>query len=240
MENRFEIKVYPKFDEVFTDDKLKGIFYPLCSVVDKEKHKNKIFHFVSSNGLWMNENFGTDSNTDEYTLFELKNDKYVFNGNLDLYTGSEHAKLIFPILENDFEINGESYLSNKIKTEEYIDKQKQSLPNNFDEDFDIDYYVGTFYEFSINRLNYKLNGGFGEFRKIIDGWGSHESPIVYDETTDELAGSLNHYNKPKIGDFDNFEVIGKILGSEFFTDGNDTILFYNKMNEKIVCVNFYS
>lgn len=240
MEKSFEIKVYPAFDDVFANDELKGVFYPLCSVTETKKYKNKTFHFVSSNGLWMDEDFATELNTPEYSIFEIKNDRYVFEGNPKLYNGFEQAKLLFPILENDFEKNGEGYLKGKTKTEKYIELQKQLLSDDFDGDFDIDYYIQTFYEFSINKLNYKLNKRFGEFRKIIDGWGSHESPVVYDETTDNLMGCLNHYERPDLEGFDSFDIIGSVVGSEFFTDGNDTMLFYDATNERAVCVNFYS
>jgi len=236
MENRFEIKPYPTFNEVFADDELKGIFYPLCTVVDKEKHKNKLFHFISSNGLWMNEDFETNVNTAQYTVFDLENDKYRFKGNLKLYNGFEQAKLIFPALEVDFEKNGVNYLKSKIKTDIYIEEKKAILDKSLIDNFDIDYYLQTFYEFSVNKLNYELNKRFGEFRKIIDGWGSHESPIVYDETSNELK----NYDKPDFNGFDNFDIIGKVIGYEFFTDGNDTILFYDKTNEKVICLNSYS
>ena len=98
--------------------------------MDKENHKNKTFHFISSNGLWMNEAFETKVNTAQYTVFDLENDKYR-------------------------------------------------------------YFLQTFYEFSINKLNY-------------------------------------------------FDIIGQVMDDEFFTDGNDTILFYDKTNESIICLNFYS
>jgi hypothetical protein len=62
---------------------------------------------------------------------------------------------------------------------------------------------------------------------------------VYDETTIELKTTMNYYDKPKIEGIDNFEVIGKIVGFEFFTEGNDTVLFYNNSN-KILCINAYS
>ena len=169
MENRFDIKPYPAFNEVFADDELKGVFYPLCTVVDKEKHKNKTFHFISSNGLWMNEAFETKVNTAQYTVFDLENDKYRFKGNLKLYNGFEQAKLIFPILEEDFEKNGENCLKNKTKTDQYIKERKTVLNENLMTDF-----------------------------------------------------------------------IGQVMGDEFFTDGNDTILFYDKTNERIICLNFYS
>lgn len=235
-----KIDLYPNFDEVFADETLKGIFYPLCTV-SLEKYPNKVFHFISSNGLWMDESFETAYNTFGYTLFDVVENKYKFKGNTKLYKGSDKAKGIFGRLQNDFDCNGKHYLETKTRTEVYIEQQKKNLNIETDEEFDADYYIQTFYEFSINKLNFELTKEFGAFRGVIDGWpdGDKISPIVYDETTDELKGTLNYYEKPKIKNIDDFEVIGKIIGFEFFTDGNDTVLFYDNADQ-ILCVNSYS
>lgn len=235
-----KIDLYPNFDEVFTDETLKGIFYPLCSVTF-DKYPNKVFHFISSNGLWIDENFETENNTFSFTLFEFEENKYKFNGNIKLYKGSEKAKHMFEKLQNDFDLNGKHYLETKTQTDDYIEKQKQNLNIQTNDEFDADYYIQTFYEFSINKLNFELTNEFGAFRGIIDGWSDSDkiSPIVYDETTDELKGTLNYYDKPEIENIDTFEVIGKIVGFEFFTEGNDTVLFYNN-SDKILCINSYS
>lgn len=67
------------------------------------------------------------------------------------------------------------------------------------DEFDVDYYLQTFYEFSINKLNFELNNEFGAFREIINGWSkSDKNPIVYDKKTDELKGTLNHYDNQKL------------------------------------------
>ncbi|KFF05761.1 hypothetical protein [Flavobacterium reichenbachii] len=234
------IKLYPEFNDVFADETLKGIFFPLCSLT-LEKYPNKIFHFISSNGLWIDENHQTEQNTFNYALFDIQENKYRFNGNIQLYKGFEQAKNIFDELQKDMDNNGKSYLEKKTKTDDYIKKQKQNLNLKTDDEFDADYYLQTFYEFSINRLNFKYKNEFGAFRKIIDGWSNSnkESPIIYDETSNELKETLNHYDKPKFENIETFDLIGKIVGFEFFTDGNDTILFYNN-SDKILCLNFYS
>ena len=233
-----KIELYPNFDEVFTDETLKGIFYPLCSLT-LDKYPNKVFHFISSNGLWIDENFETENNTFSYTLFDVIENKYKFNGNVKLYKGSKQAKNIFDKLQSDFDLNGKHYLETKMQTDDYI--QKQNFNIKTDDEFDADYYIQTFYEFSINKLNFELTNEFGAFRGVIDGWsnGDKISPIVYDETTDELKGTLNYYDKPEIENVDDFEVIGKIVGYEFFTDGNDTVLFFNN-SDKMLCINSYS
>ena len=235
-----KIELYPNFDEVFTDETLKGIFYPLCSLT-LDKYPNKVFHFISSNGLWIDENFETENNTFSYTLFDVIENKYKFNGNVKLYKGSKQAKNIFDKLQSDFDLNGKHYLETKMQTDDYIQKQKQNFNIKTDDEFDADYYIQTFYEFSINKLNFELTNEFGAFRGVIDGWsnGDKISPIVYDETTDELKGTLNYYDKPEIENVDDFEVIGKIVGYEFFTDGNDTVLFFNN-SDKMLCINSYS
>jgi len=235
-----KINLYPTFEEVFTDETLKGIFYPLCSLT-LEKYPDKVFHFISSNGLWMDENYETKFNTFNYTLFDVVENKYKFNGNVKLYKGFKQAKNIFEKLQEDFKTNGKIYLETKTKTDDYIETQKRNLKIKTDDEFDADYYIQTFYEFSINKLNFELTNEFGTFRGVIDGWpdGDKISPTVYDETTNELKGTLNHYDKPKIENIDTFEVIGKIVGFEFFTDGNDTVLFHNN-SDKILCVNSYS
>ena len=236
-----KINLYPNFDDVFADETLKGIFYPLCSLT-LEKYPNKIFHIISSNGLWMDENFETKENTSNYTLFEFQENKYKFNGDIKLYQGYKQAKIIFSELQLDFAKNGKAYIEKKTKTDDYIEIQKQNLNIRIDGDFDVDYYLQTFYEFSIMKLNYELTNDFGAFRVLLDKDFTNPniiSPIIYDKTTDELKGTLNHYDKPNIENIDTFEVIGKIVGCEFFTDGNDTVLFYNDL-EKILCLNFYS
>jgi len=235
-----KINLYPNFDEVFTDETLKGIFYPLCSLT-LEKYPNKVFHFISSNGLWMNEDFETKNNTVNYTLFDIVGNKYKFNGNIQLYKGYKYAKDVIDKLQDDFDLNGKYYIETKTQTEDYIEKQKRNLALETDDDFDVDYYIQTFYEFSINKLNFEITNEFGAFRAIIDDWpGSDQiSPVVYNETTEELKGALNYYDKPNIDNIDTFEVIGKIVGFEFFTDGNDVLLFCNGSG-KILCINSYS
>ncbi|MDA3616494.1 hypothetical protein, partial [Polluticaenibacter yanchengensis] len=99
-----KIDLYPNFDKVFTDEILKGIFYPLCSLT-LDNYPHKVFHFISSNGLWIDENYETKFNTFDYTLFDIVENKYKFKGDIKLYKGSEKAKNIFDKLQKDFEIN---------------------------------------------------------------------------------------------------------------------------------------
>ena len=230
LEKKMEIKMYPGFNEVFTNDKLLGVFYPLCSV-------EKNLHFISSNGLWMDEQYQTEENSFKYTKLELKNGKYDFKGDIRLYKGYEYAKETYSILENDFNKNGNDYLKNRLKTEFYIEQIKKILPVKTKEDIDLKYYLQTFYEFSINKLNYNINGEFGKFSHIIrGGYGGNQSPIVYEKGYHNAEETLSE----KIDILKGYAEIGTIIGYEFFTDGNDSVLFYNEKESKIISINCYS
>jgi len=237
-----EIELYPEFNEVFENDTLKGIFYTLCKV---SSIKQGSFFFVSHNGIWTDENIKNENNQSEFICFLRKNGKYYFNGNLELYIGHENAKQVFETLNDDFNLNGEEYLAQKLKTELYIEKINKNLNIDFGK-IDSNYYLETFYQFSINKLNYKKSGKFGAFREIIDGWGKPDkSPIVYEIKNDNSCGYADiEINKefifPKTIEIEKYEKIGFVEGSEFFTDGNDTYLVFDKKNGKIISVNHYS
>ncbi len=240
------IELYPKFDKIFTDETLKGIFYPLCSLT-LEAYPNKIFHFISSNGIWMDENHKTENNTLDYTLFELRGNKYQFNGDIKLYKGYEQAKKIIDKLQKDFDKNGRAYLDTKTQTDDYVSNQKQNLNIQSNDDFDVDYYLQTFYEFSINKLNFELTKRFGEFRHIIDGWGKPDkSSIIYEiKDKDNSTGfgdiEINkEYIFPKTIKIDKYAKIGFVIGYEFFTDGNDSYLVFDEDKERVICINHYS
>lgn len=234
------IKLYPSFNDVFNSKELYGLFYPLCSVGSIEEFGDKTLHFVSSNGTWMNEAHETELNTTGYTLFDYIDGKYSFKGDIKLYQGYQYAKELFPLLEGDFQLNGADYLKKRTQTDEYTEQVKNILPAINDNNFDIDYYTQTFYEFSINKLHYELTGEFAAFRRIINGWGKSESPVVYALHSEETQGALNHMDIPEIKNFSNFEPVGQIIGSDFFTDGNDSILFFDPQEMKVISVNFYS
>ena len=240
------IELYPDFSEVFENDQLKGIFYPLCKITDIETSLNQPLYIVSSNGIWTNEDIKNENNQTGFTCFQLNHGKYSFNGDLNVYIGHKEAKEIVKILEDDFHENGASYLSNKVKTEEYIQTIKDKYDLNFGE-LDEEYFLETFYQFSINKLNYKQTGNFGTFRHIIDGWGKPDkiSPVVYEIKDDNSTGFADiqinqEYIFPDSIAVDNYEKIGYTVGYEFFTDGNDTYLLFDKNNNRAICVNHYS
>ncbi|WP_051941760.1 hypothetical protein [Maribacter forsetii] len=240
------IELYPDFNEVFESDQLKGIFYPLCKITNIETSPDQPLYFVSSNGIWTNENIKNENNQTGFTCFELKNGKYSFNGNLNVYIGHKEAKEIIKILEDDFQKNGAAYLSKKVKTQIYIKTIKENFDLNFG-DLDKEYFLETFYQFSVNKLNYKQTGNFGTFRHIIDGWGKPDeiSPVVYEIKDDNSTGFTDieinqEFLFPKSITIDKYEKIGYTIGHEFFTDGNDTYLLFDKTNKRALCINHYS
>ncbi len=87
-----KIELYPNFESVFTDEQLKGIFYPLCSI---ELDDKTTLFFVSSNGIWIDENDTSDVNSNCFTKFDLVENKYTFNGNIELYNGLRPCKRNF-------------------------------------------------------------------------------------------------------------------------------------------------
>jgi len=92
----------------------------------------------------------------------------------------------------------------------------------------------TFYEFSINKLNYNLNGKFGEFNYLMNGYSNpSKSPIIYDG--EDYEGYILDDNLIK-----GYCYIGAVIGCKFFTDGNDTVLLYNEKENKVLSVNHYS
>lgn len=229
------IELYPAFEEVFVDQTLKGIFYPLCSIILRNEAETKL-HFVSSNGIWTNDSNASENNSGQFITFDIIGGKYAFSGDTNLYSGYKEAKEIFAVIEVDFMENGRKYLDAKLKVKDYLNETKNIIPQIADESFDLDYYLKTFYEFSINKLNSQLNRGFGQFQRIIDGYAKPEkSPIVYEDSK-----TLNQIEVPTIKNMENFKVIGVTIGSEFFTDGNDVILLYNDIDNKVLCVNSYS
>ena len=231
------IQMYPSFDEVFADQKLYGIFYPLCTVTAVDLAAP--IHFVSANGMWIDERFQTPDNTAEYTLFDNTSGRYQFAGDARLYEGYEVAAGLQAILAADFAENGADYLHNRTKLRAYAQTIKSRLPELNNSDLDLDYYIGTFYEYAITRLNYQLTGKFQTFNFLIDQWAQHESDIVYTTAQEPLETMIND-GSAGLSDVHGYQFIGRTIGSEFFTDGNDTVLFYNSGIGKALALNSYS
>ncbi len=237
-----QIELYPEFDEVFDNNLLKGIFYPLCKII---RINNEPLYFVSSNGIWTDGDIKNDTNQSSFTCFELKNGKYSFQGDTNVYIGYKDAQKIIQVLEKDFLENGEQYFAKKIKTDIYADNIIQNL-NIKPYELDLEYYVKTFYEFSMNKLIYQKTETFGAFNHIIEDWGKPDkSPIVYTISDENFSGygdiEINKdYLFPKSIEIEKYEKIGLIIGYEFFTDGNDSYLLLDKENNRVISINHYS
>lgn len=236
-ENSFvNITLYPAYADVFTNDDLKGVFYPLCTVTLENEEQ---LHFVSHNGMWIDEEVESSTNNSQFVVLKIEKGKYQFIGNTAVYAGYAVAKQVYSIVQEDFDKNGIAYLNAKKKTEEYIEEMECRLRDIAIGEFDLAYYLQTFYEYSINKVDYNRSGKFGRFRQVIDGWGKpDESKYVYasdasllEEMKDEFDAFLPNSN---------FEEIGYTIGYEFFTDGNDNYLCYDKDNQLAVIVNHYS
>jgi len=240
-----KIKLYPAFSEVFSDQKLEGIFYPLCTIELNDERLTKLF-FVSSNGIWTNDANYSDDNNSIFTKFSLIENKYKFNGNIELYNGYQEAKEIFPTLKADFEENGKYYLESKTKTDDYIEQIKLKITAPENPEFELYYYLQAFYEYSINKLSYLTNNEFGAFRAIIDNWEKpkEKSPVVYEISSSNNSSFADieinaKYMFPKNINLADYEKIGQTIGCEFFRDGNDCALLYNRKDETILCINCY-
>ncbi len=235
-----KIELYPTFNSVFIDEQLKGIFFPLCSIELNDENQTKLF-FVSSNSVFTNEENKSDDNNNIFTKFSLVDNKYNFNGNIELYKGYKTIKEIFKILETDFAERGNQYLENKTKSKEYINKIKSKISvENLE--FDLDYYLQKFYEFSINKLNYQINKVF-EFIHINDDFGEKlkmKSQIV--EDVDEgCFGDIEinaEYLFPKNINLEEYEKAGQMY--DFFVDGLVIVLLYNRNDNTVLNINNYS
>lgn len=232
-----KIELYPEFDEVFTDNTLKGIFYSLCKVSEISADIAEPLYFVSHNGIWTNDDSVSEQNQAAFTCFGLVSGKYSFEGDIEVYTGHQQAKIIYAILSQDFKDNGESYLSNKLKTEKYIHLINEKYNFNAGE-LDLEYYLQAFYEFSINKLNYRITGNFDIFTEIVNSWTpSDKSPIVYDIT--EATGFADiaanqEYLLPASVDINSYKKIGYTVGAEFFGEGSDSYLLLDRDNLRVI------
>jgi len=243
-----KFELYPDFDEVFEDENLRGFFYPLCKVMDFEDDIKSPLFFISTNGLFMDDHFKSPHNSSVYTCFYLHNGKYRFEGDLRLYKGHKAARDVFLMLSDDFKLNGEQYLSQKTKPIKYMDSLKSKMNINFG-DLDVNYFFETFYSFSLNKLHFEKTKELSIYNHIINGFVNQErgleSALDFEIPTGNSSGFADiEINKeflfPSSIDIDQYQKIGYTVGSEFFMDGNDSYLLYDKDNNRVVCINHYS
>jgi hypothetical protein len=240
-----KIEMYPSFEDVFNDSLLKGIFYPLCKVSEIGGEFPESLFFVSSNGIWPHDEAAGEFNSRDFAIFHLESGKYSFRGSVELYQGYSAAKDLLQNLEEDFQSHGVNYLTKKLSADTYIEKMLKTFPIS-DTEMDREYFIRTFYEYHINKLNYMRTGKVGSFYHVMEGWAKPDTtPIVYDMLKSESSGygdiEVNQeYLFPKSLRIDGFEKVGFVMGSEFFTEGNDSYLFFDKENQMVLCVNHYS
>lgn len=231
-----ELKLYPRYEEVFSDSTLEGIFYPLCSVV---LPSGQLVHFVSHNGIWTNSESNSDQNTSDYYRFSIIDNKYSFSGDISIYQGYEIVGQIYKILEADFKTNEDQYFKAKLSLDEYTNKVMSLMPEV--EDLDLDTYIEFFYAYSLNKLVYQRTGQFAKYRQLIDGFAKPDpSPYVYSQGDEDFDVAIYHGDFDSSLDLTGYTSIGMTIGCEFFTDGNDCVLYYNESDNTVICFNAYS
>ena len=236
------VKLYPKFEEVFVDDTLKGIFYPLCTV---ELPSGKSVHFVSHNGLWTDYESNSDQNTEEYYRFTLCEGKYAFSGDITIYKGYKVAKAIQCALEEEFWNNEDFYFKTKLSLADYTTRVMPLVADLADDDLDLDSYIEFFYAYSFNKLVFLKTGQFGRYKQLIDGFSkATPSQYVYQEGDEDFDDtmSIQYFDEmlPDTLSFTNYNAIGMTIGYQFFADGNDCVLYYSESEEAVICFNSYS
>ncbi|MCS7473507.1 hypothetical protein [Myroides odoratimimus] len=237
-----EIVLYPKFEEVFIDDTVRGIFYPLCTV---ELASGKNVHFVSHNGIWTNDESNSDQNSFDHFCFSLKEGKYVFSGDITLYKGYKVAQAVSSVLEEEFWTNADYYFKAKMSLEDYTERVIPLVTDLADDELDLETYLEFFYAYSLNKLVFQKTGQFAKYRQLIDGFGKADpSPYVYKVGDEDFDTTLRYNELSEIAPASliskNYFPIGMTIGCEFFTDGNDCVLYYNEKEDTVICLNTYS
>lgn len=227
---------FPSYEEVFAEDTLRGIFYPVCKVVD-ERYPCPLY-IVSSNGLFFDEQYITDQNSHIYTLFDIVDGQYVFNGDIRLYKGYEVIQEVFLILQEDFVKNKEKYsslLRTSIHDKAYDLYVEALLPQvaHLALSFNFAYYAKTFLLYHLSKERYKEEGVHTTYRAGKE--------IVLDNI--DMQGSYGdieinaEYIFPESMHFESFEFVGSIYGDDFFAESNDVSLLYQKDTYKVLIVN---
>ncbi|MBM7366366.1 hypothetical protein [Gordonia hydrophobica] len=221
------LTLYPAYDSVFATDEALGIFYPLCTLTTDD---GQDFHFVSSTGLWRADESVT-------TEFRLEGGRYSLVDDASAFQGADGARPLFAALDADFAHHGEQYLADELRSGEYVQKLEDQVSHLASEDLDLEYFLTTFYCFAVNRLIFTSSGTFNQFRHVIEGWADPDpSPVVHEVDESMLEESLEGEDDP----FDDDHRLGMIIGSEFFTDGNDEIHLFKATTSTVTVVSAYS
>lgn len=238
-----EVKPYPEFEEVFEDHNLKGFFYPLCSVIYKEKQSgiNRAFHIVSHNGLWLDESKCTFELNEDFSVFELISDKYQFNGNTTSFKGYEYVKDLFTFLIKDFEDNKTDYLNSKFTSSDYV-KHIQTNYSNDLTSFDFKYYLESFFTYHRQKFLFQNQIKNNNFLPIKDIQKLNLF-TPYNEKNFINVGEemiLNEKYFKITANLIEKTPIGVCWVDKYFEDGNNIFAFYDDKNKYVYCVNQYS
>lgn len=240
------IELYPEFEEVFHNDDLKGIFFPLCKISGYNLGNNTPLFFLSHNGLFPNNGKGSSYNQSDFYMFDIVDGKYQFNGTIELYEGYKHTKELSALIEEDFGQNAPKYIDDKFDEEDFSELIKAKFKGD-KESWEIDYYIKTYYQYLVNKFLYKTKGSFGAYQQHMMGYHKADlSPIVYLPDSEAFSSPFEEleinkqYHLPEEIDLADYEKIGKTEGFEFFVDGNNTFVLLHKTKQEVLCINYYS
>lgn len=235
-----QIKPYPDFEEVFTQPELKGFYYPLCTVSYKNKDTNQnfIFHIVSSNGLWLDEDKITPELNNSFSVFQLKGDKYQFNGHLKSFVGYEYIPVLKNYLDQYFKENGKNYQDSQEQSAQFVAHIQLNYPGELNS-FDSEYYITTFFNYHIRKAKSqekKANNQLTPFKSTMhkDFFTpyNHKNFLGIGE---EIIINEKHFDYPaqlmqKIP-------IGACWADKYFQEENNTFTFYDPAEFLVYFIN---
>lgn len=238
-----ELKPYPEFDEVFVNDNLKGFYFPLCSLIykDKKSGTNRTFHILSHNGLWLDESENSFELNQDFSVFKLIADKYEFNGALTNFKGQSYVKELFGFLVQDLEKNKTNYLDPKFTSAEFVNHILVNYPADLTL-FDFEYYLTSFFTYHRQKIKFKneiTNNNFIPFKDIkkLNLFTAYNDRNFIN-VGEEVIINEKYFKIP--ADLIERIPIGVCWVDEYFQDGNNIFAFYDNENEFVYCVNQYS
>lgn len=234
-----QIKLYPEFEEVFLNNELKGFYFPLCSIIYKNKKngKNNTFHIVSHNGLWLDETKNYQEINPNYSVFKIVDNKYLFHGDLEAFIGNKDIKDLSTFLEQ----NLENITRNKLTFKEFLNHTLEKHPFDL-RSFDYKHYIETFFYYQSQKIKFKneiKENNFMPFKNLknlnlFTGYDNDDfinigEEIIINEKYFENQAHLIE----KIP-------LGSCSSDEYFHDGNNIFAFFDEENQLVYCANQYS
>ncbi len=211
------ITLFPAFESIFADDRLRGLFYPLCRLA----YQDKVLAIVSHVGIWFDDAAADDFAGSAFTRFSLQNSKYQYSGHLAGFRHADIARKIYPLLERDFVTRPWSVTQQA----DYL-AYAQALLGEVDEAFDAGYYLSSYFHYACRRAEYQKTGTL----KIFTGLDDHGA-------FEDIRANAG-YLLPAL-DLNAYTLIATAAGHEFFGDGHDVSLLYQQPDE-ILMVYSYS